>query len=270
MDSERPLHDTAHRVNVDTELAELVTLHRRPRSTVVDLDVELTPPPVIKGEVGVKLRQQHPVRRPDSPSLVPPTSRGSSKVYPLIPPHVKTVNKAICGDFKYLDDPVYYVEQSVRRLKLNDEVDNSSHPRQSAKVSSISGANPTSGAARLQSTTVVASAPAGSVSASVNLGSQTGYALWPSDSEVSEDEKETRAKKYYVIAQGRHPGVYDSWYFCLRLFAFQLTKIFEFRRDASPQVTGVKNNLHKSYTGKKKAERMYRKCEERGIVKVRK
>ncbi|KAM6501764.1 hypothetical protein JOM56_001741 [Amanita muscaria] len=204
------LHRRSHH---SAELAEPETLHRR----------ELAARVTIKGEVGVD-RHGHPASRRDSYPL-------HVNVESNTPAIVKIVHRASGGDS---NDPVYSVEQSVRRMKLDDE----SCPRQRSgtarpfapapapagsdsndpaywveqsfrrlKLDDETRPRQTSRATRLFAP---ASAPSGSVSSSVSLDTRTGYALWPSDSEVSEDDTETRHKKYYVVAQGRRPGIYDS------------------------------------------------------------
>ncbi|KIL68675.1 hypothetical protein M378DRAFT_8150 [Amanita muscaria Koide BX008] len=223
--------------------------------TVISLNAEPMPsapssrPLIGKGEVSIRLTETTGARSHSRVVLdakIPLPSRefvqakghvGSQSSRPtsrLL--HSSTMTPSSTNDMEDPDDLVYWVEQSVQRLKLEDHAENFSHAQRNVQTSTHGTTAPACSTYKKRVT--FASTP-------------TGYALWPSDSEVSEDDQETKTKKYYVIAQGRRPGVYETW------------------REAEPLVTGVKNNLHKSYVGKKKAFRMYKKCHERGIVKVR-
>ncbi|KAM6492908.1 hypothetical protein JOM56_011042 [Amanita muscaria] len=236
------------RVTVDAKRTEPVALNRSCPTTAISLDAKLLPAAPSrrlrgKGEVSIRLTEATEMRSvalldAETTLSLPPREfvkakgivASQSSQPPSHLPHSSTTPSSSN------DDPVYWVEQSFQRLKFDDQAKTLTHaPKSVATPRSTHGTT----------------APASSASNAASSSTRTGYALWPSDSEVSEDDQDMNTKKYYVIAQGRRPGIYDAW------------------RDAEPLVTGVKNNLHKSYKGKKKAERMYQKCQERGIVKVR-
>jgi hypothetical protein len=54
-----------------------------------------------------------------------------------------------------------------------------------------------------------------------------------------------RAQRYYVVAVGRKPGIYKSWY------------------DAAEQVVGFSGNVHRAFSTRAEAEFFLRQCRNR-------